>query len=177
MATEGQSASSSTSTTPKMSVQNIKTSVTASWNCHKRGHSIMTPYLGIVISNRVNDGSLVSSFLLYLLLFYFCCSSIQLVFWGKLVQQRRTYVMSFCMQFEQWGRGLLGEAFQCEGELAGGWRREGEKRETACKMTSLLAYVVSVKKQLYTTAVNKNDLRFFNFIFSGIISNINLHFD
>ena len=37
--------------------------------------------------------------------------------------------MSFCVQFEKWGRGLLWEAFRGKEEWAFGKKRKGEKGE------------------------------------------------
>ena len=54
----------------------------------------------------------------------------------KPVKQRRTDVISFCMQFEKGGRGLLREAFRNEGESVGSGKSDGEKMKLFKKCLS-----------------------------------------
>ena len=64
----------------------------------------------------------------------------------KLVQQWRTNVMSFCMQFEKRGCQLLWEAFRSEGQLAFLLKARGEKGEYQSWKTEVNIGVLPVNK-------------------------------
>ena len=64
-----------------------------------------------------------------------------IVFLRKLVKQRRTDVISFCMQFEKMGCGLLREAFRSEGECFFGQKR-GEIRKYIHSQISCVCFLL-----------------------------------